>query len=284
MPTLTGPSSTNQDITMSSAGADQLTYNTVASGSTLPATMQLTVNGVAAAGVTLPSKYIGQSFTFTKAGGSPLSGVFAQGTVDLVSSTTTAAPTTAAPTTGFVANTDGYSATLNVYHLNGTNNANDGGVIKKGGSVNDTRFHSAVPVYVNERQVVGSVVVDNSWADKAVGGGEFAHKTQRPIGTKVTTQLAGVPNSVLLSGANRPELVRSINKLEVLRTRRFTTAIRQNKYNRYTGRFDVGYPVVAVDTLGTDNAANPTRTNPGQVVYLSGSKVPVTSDYKPKTN
>jgi hypothetical protein len=283
MPTLTGPSSTDQDITMSSAGTDTLVYTTVATGSILPVSMQIFVDGVETAGVTLPSKYVGQNFTFTKQGGQPLSGVFAQGTVSLTSPTT-AGPTNA-PTSGYVPNTDGYSSTVNVYHLSGTANDNNGGVVKRGGNVKDPDLFASTPVvYSNEREVFGSVVLDNNSANKAVGDGVFANNNQKPVAKKVTTMLGGVPNSVLVSGAARPELVTSINKVQSLRTRRFTTAIRENKYNRYTGQFDVGQPVVAVDNLATDNSANPTRTMPGQLVFKTGAKVPVTSDYKPKTN
>ncbi len=287
MPTLTGPSSASEDITMASAGADVLTYTTVATGSILPVSMQLYVDGAQVAGVTLPSKYIGQSFTFTKVGGQPLLGVFAEGVVNLVSPTTSAPTTTGAPSNNesYVPNTDGYSSTVNVYHLSGTTNDNNGGVIKKGGNVANVDLFASTPVvYENEREVMGSVVLDNSWANKAVNDGTFAHNTQRPIAKKVTITLGGVANTVLRSGAARPELVKSINKLETLRTRRFTTAIRENKYNRYTGQFDAGYPVVAVDSLATDNAANPSRTLPGQLVFKTGAKVPVSSDYKPKTN
>lgn len=289
MPTLTGPNSTSEDITMSSAGADTLTYTTVATGSVLPVNMQLFINGVQVAGVTLPSKYIGQNFTFTKAGQQPLNGVFAAGVVNLVAPTTaapTSAPTTSAPNnSNYTPNTDGYSSTVNVYHLSGTSNDNNGGVVKKGGDVKNPQLFASTPaVYDNEREVFGSVVVDNSSANKALNDGVFANNTQRPIAKKVTIQLGGVANNVLRSGAARPELVKSINKLETLRTRRFTTAIRENKYNRFTGRFDAGYPVVAVDSLGADNAANPSRTLPGQLVFKIGAKVPVSSDYKPKTN
>lgn len=274
MPTLTGPSSTTQDITMASAGADILTYTTVASGSMLPETMQLFVDGVETAGVTLPAKYIGQSFTFTKAGGSPLSGVFASGVVNLVSSGTTSAPTTSAP-----ASTSG-----SVYYISGDKADNDGGTIKAGGSIADPRVTSANKVYSGEREVMGSVVVDGVNTDKGVSAGVFSYNNQSPVAKKVTVTLGGVNNTVLRSGAAQPQLVQSINKLNTLRTRRFTTAIRENKYNRYTGQFDAGYPVVAVDSLATDNAANPTRELPGQLVYKIGAKVPVTSNYKPKTN
>lgn len=262
--TITGPSSLNGEITMVSAGADQLSYNEVATGSVTPVNMDLRVDGVQSAGVTFPAKYTGQNFSFSLAGSSPLEGVFASGIVNLV--TPTAAPTTPVPT-------------------NNRRPKNNGGVIKKAGNVPPTtRFAVSPVVYANERQVVGSVVVDNNAADKAVTAGVFANKTQKPIAKKVTTVLGGVSNTVLRSGAARPELVKSINKLESVRTRRFTTTIRENKYNRFTNTFDPGYPVVGVDNLGTDNAANPTRSTPGQMVYKLGGKVPVTSNYKPKTN
>lgn len=274
MPTLTGPSSTSEDITMASAGADTLTYTTVASGSMLPETMQLFVDGVEVAGVTLPAKYIGQPFTFTVAGESPINGVFASGAVNLLSAEPTSAPTTSAPAT-----TSG-----SVYYISGDKAANDGGTVKAGGTIADPRVSSANKVYSGEREVVGSVVVDGVNTDKGVSAGVFAHNNDSPVAKKVTVTLGGVSNTVLRSGAAQPQLVQGINKLNTLRTRRFTTAVRENKYNRYTGQFDAGYPVVAVDSLGSDNAANPTRTLPGQLVYKTGAKVPVTSDYKAKTN
>lgn len=269
MPTITGPSQESNGLTITATVAHQFTFTVEATGSVLPARMDIYLDGNPVAAVDHQAKYIGKSFTFTPVGGSPIQGVFVDGPVYLVSATTgapTTAPTTPAPS---------------------SNNTikNNGGVIKRAGNVPVERKFTVSPVvYTNERQVVGSVVVDNSAADKAVTAGIFANSTQRPIARKVTTVLGGVSNTVLRSGAARPELVKSINKIESVRTRRFTTAIRENKYNRVTGRFEVGYPVVGVDNLGTDNAANPTRSNPGQVVFKIGAKTPVTSNYKPKTN
>lgn len=185
----------------------------------------------------------------------------------------------------YVANTDGYSSTVNVYHISGTQNNNDGGTVKRGGSVVDTRFSSAVPVYQGERAVVGSVVVDNNWANKAVSAGTFAKMAKgQYVAMKISTKLAGVNNTILLSGALVPSEIRSINKLEVLRTRKFTSAIRANKYNRVTGAWEAGYPQVTVDSLATDNAATPSMSVPGRVVFKLGGKVPVSVNYKAKTN
>lgn len=273
MPTLTGDD-ISQDITMATGGVSHtLTYTTVVAGEITPANMILQVNGTQLASVDLLSKYIGQPFTFTPAGGSQLSGVFASGVVNLVSQPTTTSAPNPPPT-----------SSNNVYYISGNKADNDGGIVKAGGTPVDTRIKASAKVYEGEREVVGSTIVDGNNLNKSVDAGKLAYNNQDPIAKKVTVELAGVPNKVLQSGAAQPQLVQSINKLNVLRTRRFTTAIRENKYNRYTGRFDAGYPVVAVDPLATDSAANPTRTLPGQLVYKTGAKVPVTSDYKSKTN
>ena len=65
---------------------------------------------------------------------------------------------------------------------------------------------------------------------------------------------------------------------------KITSGIRANKYNRYTGKWDSGYPQSSTDTLANDTAANPTRAVPGQLTYKLGQRVPVTNnDYKAKT-
>ena len=139
---------------------------------------------------------------------------------------------------------------------------------------------STSPVSRYNTKVFASTVIDNSWADKAISAGTFAYNDSNGVGMRYTSELAGVSNTALRSGADVPSLVEGIHRLRVLRTRRFTTAIRANKYNRFTGQFDVGYPAVAVDSLATDNAATPTRGVPGQLVYKLGQPVPVTNNYK----
>lgn len=133
--------------------------------------------------------------------------------------------------------------------------------------------------------VFASTVIDNSWADEAVSAGTFAYNNSKPVAKRSTSTLSGVSNTVLRSGADQPQLIRSIHKLETLRSNRVTSGIRANKFNRYTGAWDNGYPVVAVDSLATDTAATPTRAAPGQLTYKLGQPVPVTdNDYKAKTD
>lgn len=159
-----------------------------------------------------------------------------------------------------------------------TSTKNKGGAVVNGGTttiLDNVSFGKA--------NITGNLPIDGTDADKALSSGTFAYNNTRPIAKRYTTTLSGVANTTLQSGADVPGQIRSIHKLEVLRTRRLTTAIRANKYNRYTGAWDAGYPVVAVDTLATDDAATPTRAVPGELTYKTGALVPVNDDYSPKT-
>lgn len=152
-------------------------------------------------------------------------------------------------------------------------NARGSGAGGNGGSVakaGDSYLLDGVNVSRYNTGVFGSTVLDNDTADKAINSEAFAKNTQRPLG-KVLTQTV----------ANEPSLTRSIHKIEVYRTRKLTSAIREGKWDQYSGTFDVGYPLNVVDTVETDNAANPTRSNPGSIVYTSSSS-PTVDNYKAK--
>lgn len=164
----------------------------------------------------------------------------------------------------------------------GSGAGGNGGAVTKGGTVASSLLDN-VEVSRYDAGVFGSTVLDNDWANEALSAGTFAYNNQTPVAKRITDTLAGsVSNTTLLSGAAVPSNVRSIHKLETLRTQRITTAIRANKYNRFTGAWDAGYPANAVDSLPTDNAANPTRSAPGQLTYKEGALIPVNDDYKAK--
>jgi len=184
---------------------------------------------------------------------------------------------------------------------------NNGGTVKANGDTSGT--FQASSVAQNKVGVFGSTVVDNDSADKALDSGVFAYNNEQPVAKKITTALATVSNDYLRSGAAVPGIVRSIHRLEVVRTRRLTQAIRLNKFNRYTGKFEAGYPQGSntpdefynistglLQPTSTDDAASPTREHPGELTYIGQSvsdgstsvtdtiKVPKNDDYKPKTN
>lgn len=164
----------------------------------------------------------------------------------------------------------------------GSGAGGNGGSVARGGSAASNLLDN-VAVSRYDAGVFGSTVIDNSWADEAVDAGTFAYNNEKPVAKRITTELSGgVSNDILLSGAAVPSNVRSIHKLETLRTQRITTAIRANKYNRYTGDWDAGFPANAVDVLAADHAATPTRSVPGELTYKTAAPLAVNDDYKAK--
>lgn len=142
-------------------------------------------------------------------------------------------------------------------YYTGTSTKNDGGSIVKAGAV-DPNLANAVNVSNPSVGVFGSTVVPNNlttndYAAKSVSANTFAKNNQRPQGERLTDPLK--------SGALVPGLIRGIHKLETLRTRRLTTAIRAGYWNIFTGQFTTP-PTVAVDSLASDSAANPQEVLP----------------------
>jgi hypothetical protein len=160
-----------------------------------------------------------------------------------------------------------------------TSTKNIGGAVINGGT---TTILDSVDLGYSDVGVFGSSVADGTDTDKALSAGTFSYNNQSPIAKRVTETLSGVTNTVLQSGADQPGLIRSIHKLEVVRTRRLTTAIRAGYWNIYSGSFTTP-PTVAVDTFATDEAATPTRSVPGELTYKTGAPTPVNDNYKEKT-
>lgn len=175
-----------------------------------------------------------------------------------------------------------------------TSTDNNGGTVRANGGAGGT--FATIPTNRQPTTVFGSTPVDNADADKAVSDGQFAYDNQRPLSKKVTNVLAGgVSADFMLSGAGDPTNIQSIHKIESVTTRKLTTAIRDNRWNEYSGKFDPGYPEVQNDVFYSirdggiladivDDAANPSRTNPGDLTYMQGNPNPVSSDYPVKTS
>jgi hypothetical protein len=118
--------------------------------------------------------------------------------------------------------------------------------------------------------------------------------TDRLAPSGVQIELTPIELNIILSGApiqnyqsyseyEHYAKVCGMGCVDGVRTRKLTSAIRQNKFNIYTGEFDAGYPVVTVDTFAADDAAQPTRAVPGELTYKSSSLNPVNDVYKGKT-
>lgn len=132
-------------------------------------------------------------------------------------------------------------------------------------------------------KVVEDSVTSKDYAGKSVSAGTFAHNHVKPISALITTELSGVNTNVIKSPAN-DGVKRSINKVEDNKSILFTTALRANKYNRVTGKWDAGYPAAQTISFNSDDAANPTLSVPGALTYLSGAKIPVNDTYAQKNN
>jgi len=148
--------------------------------------------------------------------------------------------------------------TLLHYNSENTKSKEDGGAILKGGLVNSNQN------YLNLRNVIGNYATDNSpyssspveldnLSKKAIVG-TFAYNRSRPL-TKGTTPVLNIehvqhdlktPGTVDMSiDTNIHVTTKNTNRLD-------TTAIRQNKFSRITGKFDAGYPAISVDNFGNE--------------------------------
>jgi hypothetical protein len=134
----------------------------------------------------------------------------------------------------------------------------------------------------NTTGVHGSTVLDLSDTDPALSAGVFAYSNNRPLGKRLVNSLATVASTALRYTANRPALMRSINKRESYKSSGVATAFRAGAYNLYTGKFNPA-PTPVVETPGVDNAANVSRSNTGSLIYRTGAKLAKTQSYNSKT-
>lgn len=171
---------------------------------------------------------------------------------------------------------------------------NDNGAIRHGGTIASSRFESKA---LDVGNIVPSVISGVDGITGVLGGGVFNGGDQ--VIVKYTTDLAGISNTALLFGSsNSANVAKSINQLAVLETKLYKTAVRNGQWDIYDGAFSPAVTVVnsgawdveaSIDTSatmatsGTDDAANPTRLVPGELVYTYGSgSAPTTDEYKAK--
>lgn len=160
-----------------------------------------------------------------------------------------------------------------------TSTKNKGGAVKNAGT---STLVDNVTLGDQNVGVSGSTVIDGSDTDKALSAGTFKYDNQRPVSKRVTTSLATVSNTFLRSGALVPGHLRLLHKRESYKVNKIATAIRAGYWNIYTGTWTTP-PTATTESPGTDEAATPTRSVPGELVYKTGAKVPVQDNYKAKT-
>jgi hypothetical protein len=172
-----------------------------------------------------------------------------------------------------------------------------GAVINVGGT---TSLVTNIKLGYNNVNVFGSTVIRDTVtsgdyaAVASSGSPNFAYNNQKPIAKRYSTTIAGTGNNILQSAAGSPGLIRSIHRIETLRTNRIATSVRNGAWNIFTGKFSP-LPTVAVDAwysnetnstsaTSTDSAASVSRDSTGSYSYKLGQKVPFTSGYEPKTS
>lgn len=141
--------------------------------------------------------------------------------------------------------------------------------------------------------VFGSTVVNGDQTDPAVSGGTFAYNNNRGVIRRVTATVAGGvatnPASFLTSGASHTNGRTSIHKIQSIGTSDIGTRIRAGDWNIYSGEFTTALTAGtlnfhAIDGgANVDNAANVSRSAPGELTYRDGSALPVNDDYPEKT-
>lgn len=175
-----------------------------------------------------------------------------------------------------------------------TSTVNDGGVMKaNGGNIPGAPLSTdmTADTFLG---VFASTVISGVNTEGALNGGVFAHNNELPITFYITDELGGLASSALNGPGTDPSYIRNPAPMEVVRTRRLATAIRENKYDYYTGAFESGYPVTAVDPWWEasggsgvantpDTAANPTKEVPGLLEFQYGAPNPLSTQYESKT-
>lgn len=237
---------------------------------------------------------------------------------------------------------------INGSAITSTSTRNNGGAVVNAGT--KSTLVDNITLGYTYAQVTGTGPIDGTDANEAVSAGTFAYNNASPIAKRVTSKLSGVSNTVLLSGADQPQLIRSIHKRETYRVSKRATAYRKGYWDPFYGKFSVygtyarvsatvtvtaanhgletdDYvyldftsgaatdgrfqvtvsdantftvthgstgstsgnvtvvgPATATESPGTDDAASPTRSAPGELVFLSsGAVLDRSHDYKAKT-
>lgn len=161
-----------------------------------------------------------------------------------------------------------------------TSTVNDGGV---GIHVGTSNILTNRPFSSGEQTVFASTVIDNDQVDEAVSAGTLAFNNQRGVIRRVTSALSAVSNDILVAGASVPSERESIHQTSGTYITDLTTAIRDGRWNAFSGAFSPELSGTYAD-FGVDSAANPTRAVPGELYYLQGGKLPVTGTYSAKNS
>lgn len=173
---------------------------------------------------------------------------------------------------------------------------NDQGVLRYGGNISETGKFSTYTI--GEGNPVTTIVSGDAGVDGAVPG-NFNSGLQ--VIVRVQDTIAGISNTSLQGGdSNSANLAYTPLQLDVLRTYYYKFAVRNNYWNEFSGEWATSVPSNTASgawnisssadnssnmrASGTDNAANPTQDEPGELVFRDGSANPIQTGYKPRYN
>lgn len=184
----------------------------------------------------------------------------------------------------------GVKNTMSILNLISGGVDNNGGVVLKGGNTSNTQNYTDMLSLVGNYQLdgypMGSTPVQNSDVTRSIANGYvFAyHGSSRPLikGFTALINNGSINHDLGSTGTADPSLITGIHYITFNRNRQDATAMRENKYNEFTGKFEEGYPQVTEDRFGTDFAATVSRANTGSMRFVLGL-VPTKQNYLPKT-
>jgi hypothetical protein len=171
---------------------------------------------------------------------------------------------------------------------------NDQGNIRFAGSISETgKFTSSS---LGEGNPITTIFSGVGPVEGAVPG---AFNSGLQVIVRAQTTIAGEANLLLEGGAsNSANEAFTPLQLDVLRTYYYKFAIRNNYWNEFNGVWETSVPSNAssgawdiaasadgaggMRASGVDNAANPTSTEPGELVFLDGSPNPIQTGYGPR--
>ena len=166
---------------------------------------------------------------------------------------------------------------------------NDGGLIRMGGTILSNRWSSKqlgdTKTRVFQRAVQFSLNRIRHQRFKALSGGtfNFENVAKTYVVRKLCITLAGQSKTAIFTGASDFGRRHSVHQIEYVRTSLLRSWSLSGAYEG-APVYSFTYGMPNSHDAGNDNAANPTRTTPGELVYMRGSKTPYQDDYKPKTN
>ena len=172
---------------------------------------------------------------------------------------------------------------------------NDQGVIRYAGNIGETGKFSTYTI--GEGNPIYTIISGVGPVEGAIAGAAFNSGLQ--VIVRAQTEIAGVSNTVLEGGSsNSANEAFTPLQLDVLRTYYYKYAIRNNYWNEFSGAWETAVPSNAesgawdiaasadgadgMRASGVDNAANPTSTEPGELVFLDGSPNPIQTGYGPR--